>query len=101
MKKHGIQNAHLLAGKSPEVKEWATKAHAALADPYNLVIVPMQDEPTICVTVRIYKAGAMQEVCGQHLGAISQGLESVAAQDSTGIEARTFVFEKPAAKGSK
>lgn len=101
MKKHGIQNAELLTGKSPEVKEWAKKAHAALPEPLCLVIVPMADEPTICVTVRLYRAYTMQEVVGQHLGAISQGLESVACQDGTGIEARTFVFEKATAKAAK
>ena len=101
MKKHGIQNDHLLAGKSADVKEWAKKAHAALPEPLCLVIVPMADEPANSVTVRLYRAYTMQEVVGQHLGAISQGLESVACQDGTGIEARTFVFEKATAKAAK
>ena len=101
MKKHGIQNPELLAGKSPEVTEWVTKAHSALPEPYCLVIVPVLDQATNTLTVRTYKAHTMQHPCGQFLGLISQGLESTAYMDGTGIEARTFVIEKPTAKGGK
>lgn len=101
MKKPGIQNSQFLAGKTPEVVEFCNKAHAALPEPFCLVIVPVKDEPTIAVTVRLYKAHAMQQEVGEHLGAISQGLESVAYQDSTGIEARTFIIESKATAKAK
>lgn len=83
------------------MKEWAQKAHAALPEPLCLVIVPMDAQPANAVTVRLYRAYTMQESVGQHLAAISQGLESVPTQDGSGIESRTFVFEKPTAKGGK